>query len=95
MVKTFEEILKEEFNSEENYAITSGDIDEIEIFCLKLMKLVRTQTLIEAANKADADYYIFGNSDDEKRIESYDLSNVECYVLKESILQLNKNSIEI
>ena len=62
---------------------------------LNLCLQIRESSLIEAANKADADYYIFGNSDDEKRIESYDLSNVECYVLKESILQLDKNSIEI
>ena len=54
---------------------------------LNLCLQIRESSLIEAANKADADYNFEGNRDEN--------STIEVYVLKESILQLDKNSIEL
>jgi len=87
MVKTFEELIEEKFKNEQNYSLTSGDLYDIKTFCLELLKLVRSQTLIEASNKADADYIFI------KDVDGAD--DIEVYVLKESILGLDKNSIEI
>ena len=98
IVKTFEEILNEEFNKEENLYLHSGESDDIKDFCIKLMKLVRSQTLIEAAEKADVDWNI-----SDERAARYHIQDggyfrdldIDCYVLTESILGLDKNSIEI
>lgn len=64
--------------------------------CIELMKQVRLATLEECANKADADVYFIGHLAEleggDKFIEGEDY---EVYVLKHSILDLDKNSIEI
>ena len=84
MKQTFEELLKGKRklpNANGNYYS--------EITVIELLKLVRQKTLEEAANNADADYNI---------TESFDRmtgENIEVYVLKESILQLDKDSIEV
>jgi hypothetical protein len=54
---------------------------------LKLLKLCRLNTIIECADIADADYIYHGDLELN--------GTVEVYVLKESILQLDKNSIEL
>ena len=86
MVKTLEQLIDEHFEDKfSNYP--NIHFEKV----LDLMKLVRTQTLIEAADKADADVNIFKSS-------FYNLQegeDYEVYVLKESILQLDKNSIKI
>lgn len=56
---------------------------------LRLLKQVRQSTLQEAANKADADFEIMG-------LNKNDINaTVEVYVLKHSILDLDKDSIEV
>jgi len=45
------------------------------------------EALKEASEKASiTDFYVFGNSDDEDRINSYDLNGLTCSINKESIL---------
>ena len=88
MKKTFEELLEKEY-----YYINDGlgkvvDIED----CLDLMKLIRQKTIEECSNKTKADYDIINTSE---RAELFRENNIECYVLKESILQLDLNSIEI
>ena len=91
MVKTLEElakgqsyILTDKFEDDYHTVVSLEDV-------IKLMKLVRTQTLIEAANKSDADINILHN------LQNYNvnLEGIKVYVLKKSILQLDKNSIEL
>ena len=80
MKKTFEEVIELymiENNIENYFDITYND-------WVILMKKVRIQTLIEVADKADADYNWIN-----------DVTDIEVYVLKESILGLDKNSIEL
>ena len=56
---------------------------------LDLLKQVRQATLQEAADKADADFKIMG-------LNKNDINaTVEVYVLKHSILDLDKDSIEV
>lgn len=93
---TFEELIKnydEDFYKKNNYYLSQT---EPETFALELMKQVRLSTLEECANKADADAYFIGNLAEleggDKFIEGEDY---EVYVLKHSILDLDKNSIEI
>lgn len=83
MKKTFEELLEKE------YYFIEGIIDPVitKESCLELMQLVRTQTLKEVADVAEADYNVIGN------LDIY--TSIEVYVLKESILQLDKNSIQL
>lgn len=92
MVKTLEElaksqsyILTDKFEDDYHTVVSLEDV-------IKLMKLVRSQTLIEASNKADADYNIIDENEPEDPVEK---NQIEVYVLKESILELDKNSIEI
>ncbi len=59
---------------------------------LNLCLQIRESSLKEAADNADADYNII-NAD--IRNENYINGDIEVYVLKESILQLDKNSIEL
>lgn len=82
MRKTFEQILQERRDLD----LSSSAFDEL----IEIMKFVRAFTLIEVANKAEADV----NWLDENLI-NIDSSDYEVYILKESILQLDKNSIEI
>lgn len=79
MRKTFKEILADEFNSEENYSITSGDLDDIKLWAEKLMKKVRESTIKECQTLSKLKY----------------LAGETGYLSKESVLQLDKNSIEI
>ena len=81
MRKTFNEILDEEFNLEENYSITSGDVDDLRPWALKLMNKIREATLKEASEKAELN---INTNDWQKR-----------WVDKDSILNLDKDSIEI
>ena len=84
MVKNLEELISEAYSKSR----ILGKLQDDEI--LELLKLVRNQTLIEAANKADADYFIIRLKENTKLED-----NIEVYVLKESILELDKNSIEL
>jgi hypothetical protein len=87
MVKTFEEILDEHFEDRfSNYP--NIHFEKV----LELMKLVRLQTMVEIANKADADYNIINSN---IKDEYFREEQIEVYVLKESILQLDKNSIKL
>lgn len=86
---TFEELIKnydEDFYKKNNYYLSQT---EPETFALELMKQVRLATLEECANKADADFNIIKVNDNSLE------NNIEVYVLKHSILDLDKNSIEI
>ena len=88
MKKTFNEILDEEFNSEENYSLTSGDVDDLRSWALKLMKQVRETTLKEAVKEVH--FTING--------ESYQYLQKNATIIaidKKSILNLDKNSIEL
>lgn len=82
VTKTLEEIVDE---VSENFMYSLSF--KPKLFALEVAKEIRKLTLEEAANKADADYNFEGNRDEN--------SIIEVYVLKESILQLDKNSIEI
>lgn len=86
---TFEKLIEkhdEDFYKENGYYLSKT---EPETFALELMKQVRLATLEECANKADADFEIMG-------LNKNDINaTVEVYVLKHSILDLDKNSIEI
>jgi len=87
---TFEKLIEkhdEDFYKENGYYLSKT---EPEIFALELMKQVRLATLEECANKADADYTLIGLGEG-STLED----NLEVYVLKHSILDLDKNSIEI
>jgi len=86
---TFEELIKnydEDFYKKNNYYLSQT---EPETFALELMKQVRLSTLEECANKADTDFNIIKVNDNSLE------NNIEVYVLKHSILDLDKNSIEI
>ena len=86
---TFEELIKnydEDFYKKNNYYLSQT---EPETFALELMKQVRLSTLEECANKADADFNIIKVNDNSLE------NNIEVYVLKHSILDLDKNSIEV
>ena len=88
MVKTFDEII--------NLYMSDNDIEyylDITYNDWKtLMRFVREQTLIEAANKADVDYNIIDENEPDDPVEK---DQIEVYVLKKSILGLDKNSIEL
>ncbi len=84
MRQTFEDLIFELEGQSDGWSTTYNFTD-----VLKLLKLVRQKTLKEAANNADADYN-FTEDFDRKTGQ-----NIEVYVLKESILQLDKDSIEI
>lgn len=93
---TFEKLIEkhdEDFYKENGYYLSKT---EPETFALELMKQVRLATLEECANKADADVYFIGHLAEleggDKFIEGEDY---EVYVLKHSILDLDKNSIEV
>jgi len=86
---TFEELIKnydEDFYKKNNYYLSQT---EPETFALELMKQVRLATLEECANKADTDFNIIKVNDNSLE------NNIKVYVLKHSILDLDKNSIEI
>lgn len=86
---TFEELIKnydEDFYKKNNYYLSQT---EPETFALELMKQVRLSTLEECANKADTDFNIIKVNDNSLE------NNIEVYVLKHSILDLDKNSIEV
>lgn len=85
MKRTFNEIIEDEFNSEENYSLTSGDLDYISEWAIKLMKLVREKTIEECIQKGYSLYYenIFDKNPDYVKIEETSLKDID------------KNSIEI
>ena len=86
MRKTFNELVQEKSYNADNFNIVVDYKDVI-----KLLELCRLNTIQECANNAQADVNIFKSS-------FYNLEegeDYEVYVLKESILQLDKNSIEI
>lgn len=85
MKKTFDEIIDDEFNLEENYSLTSGDLDYISEQAKKLMKLVREKTIEECIQKGYGLYYenIFDKNPDYVKIEETSLKDID------------KNSIEI
>ena len=91
---TFEELIKN-YETNPNYQI---DLMRNDCYndTLNLLKQVRLATLEECANKADADVYFIGHLAEleggDKFIEGEDY---EVYVLKHSVLDLDKNSIEI
>lgn len=86
MKKTFKDLIDEHFEDRfSNYP--NIHFEKV----LKLMKLVREKTLIEVADKAEADVNILHNL----QSCAVNLAGIEVYVLKQSILQLDKNSIEI
>lgn len=90
MRKTLEQLAQEksyniQYNINDNIVI---DIED----AIKLLELVRLNTIQECANNALSDYNIV-NADD--RDEHTINGEVEVYVLKESVLQLDKNSVEI
>jgi hypothetical protein len=87
MRKTFEDLI-----GQCAYSHDCGSFIEVvtKQECLQLMKQVREATLKEAANNADANYNIVNAID----VMPTNL-DIEVYVLKESILQLDKDSIEI
>lgn len=84
---TFEELIKN-YETNPNYQI---DLMRNDCYndTLNLLKQVRLATLEECANKADADFNIIKVNDNSLE------NNIEVYVLKHSILDLDKNSIEI
>ena len=86
--KSFEEFIKTE--ALDYYSDKDKELNMIHINdCITLMKQIRGATLEEAANKANADFDII-------RINDCPLDNIiEVYVLKNSILDLDKNSIEL
>ena len=83
---TFEELVRNDSVTFEPYDNTRFlDIKDV----LDLLKQVRQATLQEAADKADADFEIMG-------LNKNDINaTVEVYVLKHSILDLDKDSIEV
>lgn len=86
MKQTFEELTKK-YSFQDNREVLMYEKE-----CINLMKLVRLRTLEECSNKAEADY----SYQDEICVDGeYGFTGIEVYVLKESILQLDKNSIEI
>jgi hypothetical protein len=89
MRKTFEDLI-----GQCAYSHDCGSFIEVvtKQECLQLMKQVREATLKEAANNADADFNVISEIPYDEIIP---LKDVEVYVLKESILQLDKDSIEI
>lgn len=87
IVKIFKELIDEHFEDRfSNYP--NIHFEKV----LELMKLVRSQTLIEVADKADADFNIINSN---IKDEYFREEQIEVYVLKESILGLDKNSIQI
>ena len=87
MRKTFNELVQEKSYNADNFN-TVVDYKDV----IKLLELCRLNTIQECANNAQADYNIINTSE---RAELFREHNIEVYVLKESILQLDKNSIEI
>lgn len=82
MRKTFNELVQEKsYNIQ--YNINDNIVVDVEDV-IKLLQLCRLKTLEECANNALADWDWINNETD-----------IEGYVLKESILTLDKNSIEI
>lgn len=82
---TFEELVEPYSNDEDNEWYETVQKEDV----IKLLKQVRQATLQEAADKADADFNLMG-------LNKNDINaTVEVYVLKHSILDLDKNSIEL
>ena len=82
---TFEELVEPFSNNEDSEWFETMQTEDV----IKLLKQVRQATLQEAANKADADFEIMG-------LNKNDINaTVEVYVLKHSILDLDKDSIEV
>lgn len=93
MRKTFEDLI-----GQCAYSHDCGSFIEVvtKQECLQLMKQVREATLKEAANNADADFEPLGwLAEQHSQIPFIEGDDYEVYVLKESILQLDKDSIEI
>ena len=86
MKQTFEELLENHFEKRDSNYLNINKEDVLE-----LMKLIRLKTIIECSNTAEADV----NWLEENLINLEAGQDYEVYVLKESILQLDKNSIEI
>ena len=85
MKKTFDEIIEDEFNSEENYSLTSGDLDYISEWAKKLMKIVREKTIEECIEKGYGLYF-----EDE-----FDYNPSIVNINKESLEKLDKESIKV
>ncbi len=88
MVKTFEELLNDIYD---NGTLSISHHFKVRDL-LNLMKLIRLKTIEECADKADADYNIINSN---IKDEYFREEQIEVYVLKESILGLDKNSIEL
>ena len=83
---TFEELVEPFSNNEDSEWFETMQTEDV----IKLLKQVRQATLEECANKADADYTLIGLGE----ISTFE-DNLEVYVLKSSILDLDKDSIEV
>ena len=82
---TFEELVEPFSNNADSEWFETIQTEDV----IKLLKQVRQATLQEAANKANADFEIMG-------LNKNDINaTVEVYVLKHSILDLDKDSIEV
>ena len=85
MKKTFKELVAELHKSPlrgYDFCITDEEI-------IKLLQLVKEKTLEEAANNAEASCTIINDAWDIKP------DDIEVYVINSSILNLDKNSIEL
>lgn len=69
-----------------------GEIVYTKSHVIKLLELVRLNTIKECAKYAKADYNIINTSE---RAVLFKEDNIEACILKESILTLDKNSIEL
>ena len=86
MRKTLKQLCYEQsYLTEQNLEDESERVVDYESV-LKLLELCRLNTIQECANNALADY---------NTLDCEFTPSIEVYVLKESILQLDKNSIEI
>lgn len=87
MRKTFDEIIDNELNLEENYSLTSGDLYDMSEWAKKLMKLVREKTIEECIKKAEVH---------NRQLNSNSLAFNNYWELdKNSLLKLDKESIEV
>ncbi len=83
---TFEELVEPFSNDGDNEWFETMQTEDV----IKLLKQVRQATLQEAAEKADANYTLIGLGE----VSTFE-DNLEVYVLKSSILDLDKDSIEV
>lgn len=74
---------KDNVSNEENQNSIEQNIEVLKDW----VKLHVQEALTTASEQAKtADFYVFGNSEDENRINDYDLTGLKCSIDKESIL---------